>query len=705
MPINTVPYDTKEQAQAYRDALEKRIGAISAKYTFNSVAEATAKWTALAVKPEDNTDLLILGTPNKIYYWDSNEVTKVVFVQEADVNTKYTNQGGSGDRIGDILVSYTPELFATAVNGDILINGIIDSVFGFANGVSSLDKTISFEFRNQSKIISEIKWLQGTAATHGVWKVQGSNDKTTWEDVSPNFTLGGATEQIIPLNSIEIGYYNYRLIGVSGVVSGSPFIYEVEFKIEAGSFIPKTENIPASISSKLVEAYFFNHINGTTVKGEVNGNDIDLTLPTNPNYTPSAKGIRLQDGLIQTPLLNGVWGITILYKVKVNTSGGFMISGGSSSGSGTFPDTVVPSEINKILGGGRDWHDFQYASNTGQGAKELNRGEYIAYHRGHNQAYNSIYGLGGRHSTTTSRLEDFEISMAFFWNKEPTTDELNELGLFIRQKAKKTNIQLLSDDAKEKQDLYIILGESNSEGKSTLANLSASDRSLILRQTNYVSRVGGANGDGLLNILEMGLNQQQTDLLEFGPEFGVAFQRRLESVSRNNCTLVSVGQGSTYLRPSDGGNPTTTWNTNESFTSGLFYNALTQIHKSMQESLNKNIGFNEIIRIGFWIGLNDALNITFAPDVATYQGYVQDFYDALVTILNGYTIELIIFKPHNSDPTSDPTALSNIRTAIDNVDVANANVTAIDTDGYGLEADGVHYDAAGSKAMGIILHG
>lgn len=468
------------------------------------------------------------------------------------------------------------------------------------------------------------------------------------------------------------------------------------------------KKIPSSISNNLVEAYFFDELNGINVKGQINGNDIDLTTPTNPNYTPTAKGINLKNGLIQTPLLNGVWGITIVYKAQVNSTAGFLISGGSGSGSGTLVDNIALGEINKILGGGRNWHDIENRASTGQGATELNRGEYISYHRGHTQAYNSIYGLGGRHSTTTSRCTDFDIAMAFFWNKQPTDNELNELGIFIRNKSQSLGIQYMSDDAKEKQDLYIILGESNAEGRSTLSDLSASDLALILRQTNYVSRTGGGNGDGLLQILEMGLNQQQTNLADFGPEFGVAFQRRASSLTKNNCTVISVGQGSTYLTSSANGvSASVSWNVNElpTLTGGLFYKALRQIQKSMQESINKNIGFNDIVRIGFWIGLNDAVSLSYAPDVATYQGYVQDFFDKLIGLFSGYTLELVIFRPHTSDPSSNATALSNIRTAIDNVGTANANVTVIDTDAYGLEPDGVHYDASASKAMGILLHG
>lgn len=671
---------------------------------------------AVSPKPADGTVFQVNEDPDKTKngYWkfDSTQTGGTKFlrafydtVKGSFLEPQYENEGGTGDRSALITTSASPSL--SSINPSALINGLTDNVFAFY-AVTNTNLFLKFDFRkNASKLITEIKWKQSNSSLHGVWKIQASNDDTNWIDVSENFTLGGAAIQTISVDPGGRAYRYFRFLGVSGSTSGSPYINEVEFKIIGthADGIESYNRIPKGIAGNLEEAWFFNDTDGNAVKGAINGYEIDLDLPTDPNYIKTAKGIKTEVGLIQTPFLNGVRAVTIVYRTNTDGNSGFILSGGSASGSGVIQGNIAPNEINKVLGNGINWHDVDSnfgvngSASTGH-AYETNRGGWIAQHRGHLTSYNSIYGLGGRHSTTTSRCAEFETAMVFFWKKEPTEAELDELGSYIRKECKKINITLLSEDCEVKKDLYLILGESNAIGRSTLSNLSSSDLSLDLRKTVYIGQTGGGNGKVSLDKLEMGYNQQVDNLSNFGPEFGVAYQRRIDKFYSNGCIILNFGQGGSRIAPNTSG-----WNVNELRSAGLLYKALRQVWYTIQELQAQNVGFNNTIRVGFWIGLNDATSTTYAPDVATYQGYLQDFYDKLASVFSGYTVEMVLFRAHANDPVSNSTALANIRAASDNLATANANVTTIDTDAYGLEADGVHYDAAASKDMGIILHG
>ena len=339
------------------------------------------------------------------------------------------------------------------------------------------------------------------------------------------------------------------------------------------------------------------------------------------------------------------------------------------------------------------------------------------YHREMAATYTSAFGLGGRHSTTTSRCAEFEINCAFFWNDVLTADEQAAVYRFVRQRATRVGIYLHRADAPSRNDLYLVIGESNADGRSLISGLSAADQAASMRYTRIAASQGGA---AMVppDIFELGYNQKFSDAthlatLKFGPEYGVAFQRRSvlpagSSLSENRglAIIAKVGLGGTRLAPSSaGGTANTTWNVAETVVGGLFYSAWRQILHTLQTMVAQGHGFRDTVRVGLWLGLNDAANIIYAADSATYQGYLQALYDKLVALMPGCTVQMICFRPHNHDPASNATALANIRTAYADFDTANANVTVVDTDAYGLEADSVHYNAAASKAMGVTLHG
>lgn len=146
--------------------------------------------------------------------------------------TSYSNPGGMGDRQGSIYLSSSPSPSATLEN-------LIDGLFGanssdatwWTTGAAS-GRYIRFDF-GAPRVIDEAKWYQSSATAVGTWKWQGSNDGSTWTDIGASFTLGGATTQTqTELNGNSTAYRYYQLLGVSGTYSDTPYILEIEFKID-----------------------------------------------------------------------------------------------------------------------------------------------------------------------------------------------------------------------------------------------------------------------------------------------------------------------------------------------------------------------------------------------------------------------------------------------------------------------------------------
>jgi hypothetical protein len=151
-------------------------------------------------------------------------------------SSSYADSYSSGDR--------TATITATALGGLILggaasylVNGnTTEGVIYFASG-AAVDGTffIKFDF-GSGKIIDEAKFYQSATSTHGTWKWQGSNDNSAWTDIGSSFTLGGFTpyQTQTSLNGNSTSYRYYKLTGVSGTTSQTPYIREFEFKVGGG---------------------------------------------------------------------------------------------------------------------------------------------------------------------------------------------------------------------------------------------------------------------------------------------------------------------------------------------------------------------------------------------------------------------------------------------------------------------------------------
>lgn len=138
----------------------------------------------------------------------------------------------TGDRTGSITVTQsgimTSGVVANLVDG-AFANGTDDSASFTASPAANA--WIQFQFASGTKVTAA-RWYAGGTSANGIWKWQGSNNGADWTDLSAGFTLQGATTGAVigDLSNNENGYTYYRMLGVSGSVSGADWHREVEFE-------------------------------------------------------------------------------------------------------------------------------------------------------------------------------------------------------------------------------------------------------------------------------------------------------------------------------------------------------------------------------------------------------------------------------------------------------------------------------------------
>lgn len=114
----------------------------------------------------------------------------------------------------------------------------------YPNGGQAVSgKTITFTLGAAQQFTSaRISSISSSSGDNGTWKWQGSNDGSSWNDLTDPFvwywgTYNQLDEDVIaPLfkSSAVASFLYYRLLGVSGTTSSSPWYTEVEF--DAGPY-------------------------------------------------------------------------------------------------------------------------------------------------------------------------------------------------------------------------------------------------------------------------------------------------------------------------------------------------------------------------------------------------------------------------------------------------------------------------------------
>lgn len=284
----------------------------------------------------------------------------------------YANVLGTGDRRGYITISSNhPSLVGTLSN--LLDGAQADNFYWSATSISGVYVRFAFTSRVQ---ITEAKWYQNIGISHGTWKWQGSNDASTWVDIGSSFTLGGsATQTLTELSGNPNRYKYYQMLGVSGTGSSSPWLREIEFKVNAVSLAEAFLAIPTDDSGDFLKA------DGTA--GPLEAADLPekevLVLPKTASQTVNSSSTdkmtyntaSTNDGAftVSSSVLTTVIGGHYLFEVPCFISGGtnpyhIQIVKNSSIAYKSEPCTTICNAVKKLKLAPGDTIEFRLQATT-----------------------------------------------------------------------------------------------------------------------------------------------------------------------------------------------------------------------------------------------------------------------------------------------------------------------------------------------------
>lgn len=420
------------------------------------------------------------------------------------------------------------------------------------------------------------------------------------------------------------------------------------------------------------------------------GNDINLDLPTSPNDSWVSTGIATAAGLIQTPTMTAARTVVLLCKVPFGADDGFTLSGGNASGSGIIPPGYMPesSGFSYRIGFGGGVFEPWYRP-TGQNGYELYHGGWYLLVQDFGQAYNTPLGIGGRHSTDSSRISAMDTAYLAVYDRVLTDAECDQLYLLSRRLLKSRGAYLDPRDCPVRQDLLAIWGQSNAEGRAAIADLSPEDQADTSPAGAQINR---KNARTLVPLVLGSTQQSDAPSEDFGPEMGAAWAAAADGsplwISKH-----AIG-GTRLALGSDG----STWNTGVTPRSdGYLKEAFMTLWAARAQMMAQGIGPRTSV---FWMqGENDAVDLDFAED------YQQNLIDLIAKAREqmAENIPFIIGRIRDQDPLFDPAAAVLVRDAQEFVG-EGPNCGWIDTDALSLEGDDVHYDAAGMKSLGTLVY-
>lgn len=449
-------------------------------------------------------------------------------------------------------------------------------------------------------------------------------------------------------------------------------------------------------TSGLIGDYRFTEGSGDIIANQVNAlKPIDLASVTSQSATWTTAGIKTTNGLVDIPSLTGVVELAMLYRVARNEANAFLISGGSGgSGSGWFTNVTAPPE-GAYIGENGGVSPIASAAN-GQAADRLNRGGWKVAYRVMTQ-FTGKLGLAGRHSATTFRCSEFDVAGVWIWNRSLSDQERTDVFNMARTVALSRNFYIDWRDCPIQGDLVMLMGESNAEGLALLSGLSAGDQArattntLIEADSNVTQNYPPAT-------FVLGTNQTvNAPATYFGPEVGMAWARQ-SGIKKQ--LLAKLAKGSTFLAPSSTGVSTSqTWNADELKTSAGLWTYFKYYEDCEDYWLLNGIG-PKLIAVVWVIGLNDATSTTYASSASVYKGYLTGVRDAVKTYLHyGSDVQHVIVRAHNHDPSSNATALSNVRQGQADFVSDNSGYALINSDDITLNVDQVHFNATAATGQ------
>jgi len=162
-------------------------------------------------------------------------------ISEVSVGKDWGISYETGDRTGSITVTTNGTTTGSITN---LVNGVesddtSNACYFTPNNFTVSGKYIRFQFGSAQTLSTVKLYNQNNGAEHlGTWKWQGSNDGTTWTDISDSYILSNNTSPEITSLSLSgtintTSYTYYQVLGVSGT-GHSEWLREFEFGTATG---------------------------------------------------------------------------------------------------------------------------------------------------------------------------------------------------------------------------------------------------------------------------------------------------------------------------------------------------------------------------------------------------------------------------------------------------------------------------------------
>lgn len=697
---------------------------------------STATQNALAAKAPVNNAALT-GSPTAPTPDSGSDGTQIATTEWVRANggggassdylpaPNYSNPGGQGDRTASIVVTIDDTLITSGKPGNLVdsgsANNAADSITYAALAAAGL-VVARFDYGiGKRKIITEATWTQSATSTHATVKWQGSNDLVNWTDIGSSFVLGGATSQAqTELSANRDGYRAYQIIGVSGSMSAAPYIHEVTFKIAddfADDVVPGLATVfhdrkgaAPTFAADMVAAYLpaLDH-DGATCYDRWGAYNVDLSAPTSQTYERTAHGVKLASGLFETPEIAGAREVCVFYRSKQDESAGFIISGGSSSGSGVLEESVATSETTRVAGFGHAWKEVNARSDTGGGARELNRGVWAFVSRDMGAAHDTILGIGGRHSTTTSRCAEIEIVAVFVFNATLTTAKREELLLFMRGYAAGLGIYFINGDGPKECVSLSIWGDSLSDGRAQYVSWPSTIADSDLHYSPFLQIMAGGDGDDFQYFAPLvpKVNAKLDSVItNGGKEESAGLELAMARHIGNNLQdfhhpvfCDKFGKGGSDLSSSATGSATNgldSWSPSELETSSLYYDMMAHHRRAMGLLMADGYSVKNWVVV-IYLGTNDMTTTDSAADAAAAEALVDALLDAVIADCPSIAPKFIWLQPGTelaSEAGIDSTAVTRIRAGIANAGTARSDLTVVDTSGDGKNGDGIHFSGA-----------
>ena len=147
----------------------------------------------------------------------------------------YGNLGGTGWRAPFIAVTTTANLGGSSGPIQMIFDGDFTATASHACffQFNQSSREVKFNFSAIGpQLVTEMKWYQNVVDSQGTWKIAGSNDDSTYTDITTGIALGSTATTTIDMSSNTIAYRFYKLIQTAGVTDSTAWITEVEFKLD-----------------------------------------------------------------------------------------------------------------------------------------------------------------------------------------------------------------------------------------------------------------------------------------------------------------------------------------------------------------------------------------------------------------------------------------------------------------------------------------